>query len=196
MLVLALRERDRPAAGAWEVSGLTITDPTGNRWDNDAVASEAVAPDLLRVTANLDLPEEPAYRVRLELVRRDRFPADELWTIRDLPFPQPGAKIELRRTHRLQGCRIELSRLFGADAETKLGFQSSEPTAVLRVFGSATQLLVREPAAFYPDGFRDAHTVGGVYFVSFSAEGPGRASLTLALTPRRIVEFLAHAERQ
>jgi hypothetical protein len=207
-LEVELREGGKSAAQAWAIERLGVTDATGNRWDfpdswQDPFTelmlwSDPVGRGRRRVWLRpLGLPDEAAYRLRLELTRRAGFPPEELWTLRDVPIPASKQVVNLGRRRTLHGCPLEAVRVIGED--TGVGCAGGWRRVHVRVGPGAEKyvLLMRTSPPGRPASWQPMGIYNGVACVPLLSDGrPRRASLTLALTPRRTVEFLAHAERR
>ena len=144
------------------------------------------------------LPEEPAYRVRLELARRGSYPAADLWTVPDLRFPPSGRVVRISRRGKVNmAVRFALTHLVGGNAQSGLPWSSGGPTAAVQVSGPASRFCLR---ALMDSGGRAEECgvmdVMGPFCIQLNAaRSRGPLRLKLALTPRRTVEFLVHASR-
>ncbi|MCC2669826.1 MAG: hypothetical protein K0Q72_2297 [Armatimonadetes bacterium] len=197
-LDLRVRETGRAAARDWSVEGLTIEDATGNVWE----PLEGILwldRERLRVQMGTRLlSTEPVYRVRVELVRRASFPPEDTWTLPDLTMPPPRKTVRMARRATLHGYQLEASELLGLDAASRFGIGTITPSITINL---------TKPAEWYAvQAFADTkvgridcdrtHVDQGPY--SFSLPSGRRfwpLSVKVVLTPRRTVEFLAHASR-
>jgi len=186
-LRLRIRENGRPSDN-WAVERVSISDPTGNRWDTFGYGpSSAGAIDI--DNGSLLLPNEPAYRIRLEMARTGRFPPNEVWTVPDLPEPAPREIVRINRRREMWDGTVTLAELYGPD--------NGGRWAVGRIWGTRLRSRLR---AISPSGgpyhlILPPDTRGGFLVHVPVAKGGGTSRLKLALTPLRTVEFLAHASR-
>lgn len=172
---------------------MRITDPTGNVWEG--VPSSVTAGERIRVGGLPPiLAEESAYRVRLELARQVQYPRADLLTLRGLQVPPPGRIYPVRKRVALHGLTLEITHLLGA----RTSGDSSLPTAVVRISGPADRFRIRK----LPESrnrnplFEDSvfqYGEGSSYIDLGPVPRDRPLTLRLAITPRRTVEFLAHA---
>lgn len=193
---LHIQERGKLAGRGWAVESVALTDATGNRWENDYNGISSKHGRVLVTMGPLLLPEEAAYRVEVELARTSGFAADEVWTLRDLKMSGHKQVATLSRSQELPGGTLELTHLLGSRA-TGHNWSYENATAVVRVHGDSQRYCLR--AGPSPGGELD-HDVflsaSGEYGVDLGVKAPQPpTTLTLALTPRRTVTFLAHASR-
>lgn len=198
-LTVRLRELGTPAAGWWDVEKVALRDATGNRWEKGE-SSRTLSGERARVEIYPQLlPDESAYRVQVELARTDRFPPGEVGTFTGLRIPAAGKVVRISRRVKLQGCTLEITHLLGSGAVTDLGWVGGNPTAAVRVSGPREKYCLRAQTSGFS---RLAATTtfeaagGGTFCVDLASEKQrGTVTLKLALTPRRTVEWLAHATR-
>jgi hypothetical protein len=206
-LEVQMREGRKPAARAWSVESVSVSDATGNVWDfisswldpfaEVVLDSSPIAPGRQRLQLRpLGLPDESAYRLRLELARSDRFPPEDVWPLQDVPIAAAGKVSLLGWKRMLHGCSVEAAAVIGEDADAGMRC-SGGPTLVVRLGPGSERYFLRVRAeergrrvTWEPVSVHD-----GVACVPLGSEGrERRTSLTLALTPRRTVEFLARAD--
>lgn len=188
-LDLHLYEHGKPAAHYWEVERLVISDPTGNAWEGNGYSGDQSAVRHQLKGLRPLFPQEPAYRVHLELARRRRFPPADLWTIRGLRIPPRGEKVAIGRRVTRHGCSLELTHLIGENGDADFG---SEPAAVVRVTGPIGGYCLRAGSGEAED--YTSEPGGGLFSVElYGAEAGDPLTLKLALTPRVTFDFLAHA---
>jgi hypothetical protein len=193
---LRINERGRPADEWWEPRRVEYTDAAGNLWKD-------LLPQFMPGKAGwrqvdslgIDLTEQPAYRIRVELVRNDRFAPQDIWTIRGLPVPSADRQIPLPRSQTLRGGRVQLLSVVGYGASAELGHNSGSPAAVLKVTGPEERYYLSQRLTGLT-GWVPVESQGSSFFADLmNAKVGGRTDLTVALAPRRVVEFVAHAER-
>jgi len=193
---LHIQERGKPVGTGWAVERVALADATGNRWENEYNGISSKHGRVLVTMGPLLLPEEAAYRIEVELARTSGFAADELWTLRDLKVPRSKRVAVQSRSQKLPGGTLELTHLLGSRA-TGHNWSYENATAVVRVHGDSQCYCLR--AGPSPGGELD-HDVflsaSGEYGVDLGVKAPQPpTTLTLALTPRHTVTFLAHASR-
>lgn len=198
-LDLLIRENGKPATDRWAVERVTIADPTGNRWSHyGPFPVEGNGQAHIREWSLLLPVEEPAYRVRVDLARTQRYPPEDLWTISGLELPRPGQTLRPHRQRTLHGCTLELTTLLGAGVVSARGVSSSAATGELQVTGPTDRYCLRDligHSYFGHSPFDNFFSPKDEpYRIDLDhARSGGPFTLQFALTPRRTVEFLAHA---
>jgi hypothetical protein len=80
---------NRPAP-EWQPLQITVSDPTGNLWTEHTLSTYQQEPPEVFFIRGVPWPEDPVWKLRVELARCRSFVPEELWMFRDLPAPRPS----------------------------------------------------------------------------------------------------------
>jgi hypothetical protein len=192
-LDLQILEQDRPTTAAWFVQKCELQDATGNAWSLLGMGLPHNKNRIRVYLGLMEIPNEPAYRVRLELAQSWHFPPENLWTVPNVPIPRPGRRQKFSRHTRLHGYTLEITHLIGEGPPGMFGVKDA-PAAAIRISGSGGRYCVRDLAKTSGLGkLLDAKPVadGDEVLVDLSPQrGKQIGTLKLALTPYHQVEFL------
>jgi hypothetical protein len=185
----------------WQPIDIRGADATGNTFANPSRAPTHAGDEARLYFASTLWPDEPAWKLKVTFARTTGFAPVELWTVRDIPVPEPGGEAYPVATAQRKGVTVSLGRISGpwplmrpstpdwlrfrAVVEVNLSPKAEDLHVT---FVRATDEQGRELSPRLNDEYRGRY--------SFGLHGPSPAkklNLTFAIHRSRSVEFLAKA---
>jgi len=154
-------------------------------------------------------PEEPAWKLKVEVSRTSRFPPKELWIIKGIPVPAQGKISEAHARTNIYGEEIEFLGLSSPNARLPEDWTEMEPEAGLHArtpfpLTGAHLTLVEvkddQGRKVETGGFASSNSTGGrgatlrqtdYGFAISIPDGAKTLDVTFAFSQSRYVEFLA-----
>jgi hypothetical protein len=152
---------------SWVTQGEELSDATGNIISNVFYSSLLAGDGMPSGKSGFSgylfrtlWPDEPAWRLKLEIKRAAGFTQEELVTFKNVPLPSLGTSNDIRRTNDISGVQLVLTSFTRSEAQTNSKGISSSATFyialprratgvavdVLKIFTDTGQLLsVSEP---------------------------------------------------
>jgi hypothetical protein len=164
-MLFRLKRKGRPSEG-WLPDHVLVADATGNRWVPGGRASTEPRGDLLWTMYTDFWPDEHAWKLKAEFVRKHSFDPDELWTLRgvtpsravDVAGNGPtfakegglvrflglrGSRVWVRYEKRVPGLRVTLVRAVderGRPVRRRVAFSDGNPYVAELALGGARSL--------------------------------------------------------
>ena len=125
----------------WQPYRISMTDATGNHIQNNSWSNRRENDEAVMVYQWGLWPDEPAWKLNVEMTRTSGFKDDEIWTVKDLPV-KPGTQQAVYNYSRN-------SRTNGAFAETTL---------------NGVHLMIFPAVQFTDQNFGNGQKMGGIRF--------------------------------
>jgi hypothetical protein len=208
LAVFAVRERGKPARD-WNITGLKAAAASGEQIEPGNARSTSDTLEQEYAFTGALWPDEPAWKLKVEITRSASYPAEELWTIKGVPVPKVGEVTEVNAKTNIYGAQIEFTGVSGPDARLPLDWQGRMPYANIHARSpipmSDTYLKLVEVRddqgrKIAQRGMHSSSSTSGRGATlresnhGFGIEIPGDSKtldITFAFTRSRYVEFLA-----
>ncbi|HZQ47976.1 MAG TPA: hypothetical protein VFC07_13240, partial [Verrucomicrobiae bacterium] len=158
MAWLDLLEDGQPTTN-WMISGIdatTASGATGSLSGLPSMISSSRTDGIYSFEAAL-WPEEPAWNLAVQAVRKSDFPADELWVIHGVKIPATNESITLNASTNCDGTALSITTLTRGAARTP-PLLSSPSSVSVRLAAMSTaapnQLVLSATTSFYPGDCR------------------------------------------
>jgi hypothetical protein len=114
--IFSLREDGKPTK-QWQVTDVQAVSASGETRGGGSSASRWKGDEQYYNFPGSLWPDEPAWKLKVRVSRTTDYPAEELWTIKDVPVPKDGEVIKLDKQTNLHGAEISLLGISGPKAK-------------------------------------------------------------------------------